>query len=79
MSNAERSRAYRLRKEKFASWTVGATKSSFALFVQERTDAELQEALRQAMTDVRRNPNRKRPRERVAQIVAEFARRYPLA
>lgn len=75
MSDAERARAYRLRKEKLAAAAVA--NSTNAQFVQERTDAELLEALRQALTDVRRQPTRKPPKQRTARILAELARRYP--
>lgn len=75
MSDAERARAYRLRKEKLAAAAVA--NSTDVQFVQERTDAELHEALRQALTNVRRQPSRKAPRQRVALIVTEFQRRYP--
>lgn len=75
MSDAERARAYRIRKEKLAAAAVA--KSANTQFVAERTDAELLEALRQALTDVRRQPTRKPPKQRTARILAEFARRYP--
>lgn len=78
MSDAERGRAYRERKKLAAAAAVGAPRSAAAQLIQERTDAELHEALRQALTDVRRQPTRKTPKQRVARIVAEFARRYPL-
>ena len=79
MSDAERGRAYRERKRLAAARTVAAPKSAVSGLIQERTDAELQEALRQALVETRRYPTRKRPKLRAAQIVAEFARRYPLA
>lgn len=75
MSDAERARAYRHRKEGIAAAVVA--NSTNTGFVQERTDAELLEALRQALTDVRRQPTRTAPRQRTARILAEFARRYP--
>ena len=75
MSDAERARAYRHRKESIAAEAVA--KSTNAQFVQERTDAELLEALRQSLTDVRRQPTRKPPKQRTARILAELARRYP--
>lgn len=78
MSDAERGRAYRERKKLAAAAAVAAPKSTAADLIQDRTDAELQEALRQALAEARRHPTRKRPKERAAQIVAEFARRYPL-
>lgn len=76
MSDAERGRLYRERKKLAAAAALSAPKSSAALLIQERTDAELHEALRQALTDVRRQPTRKAPRQRVALIVGEFQRRY---
>lgn len=75
MSDAERARAYRHRKESIAAEAIA--KSTNAQFVAERTDAELLEALRQALTDVRRQPTRTPPKQRAARILAEFARRYP--
>ena len=75
MSDAERARAYRHRKESMAAAAVA--NSTNASFVQERTDAELLEALRQALTDVRRQPTGKPPKQRTARILAEFTRRYP--
>ena len=77
MSDADRARAYRLRKESHAASTVLAPKSSFAQYAQERTDAELLEAMRQALTEVRRHPKGKTHKGRLSRIVAEFARRYP--
>lgn len=77
MSNAERGRAYRQRKKLAAAAALSAPKSLASQLIQERTDAELHEALRQALTDVRRQPSRKAPRQRVALIVTEFRRRYP--
>lgn len=77
MSDAERGRAYRQRKKLVAAAALNAPKSLAPQMIQERTDAELHEALRQALTDVRRQPSRKAPRQRVALIVAEFHRRYP--
>jgi len=78
MSVAERGRAYRERKKLAAAKTLSAPKSLVPRLIQERTDAELQEALRQALTEAKRYPNRKTIQQRLAQIVAEFARRYPL-
>lgn len=77
MSDAERGRAYRQRKKLAAAAALSAPKSLAPQLIQERTDAELHEALRQALTDVRRQPSQKAPRQRVALIVAEFHRRYP--
>lgn len=76
MSDAERGRAYRERKKLAAAKALSAPTSLAAQLIQGRTDAELHEALRQALTDVRRQPSRKAPRQRVARIVAEFQRRY---
>lgn len=77
VSDAERGRAYRQRKKLAAAAALSAPKSLAPQLIQERTDAELHEALRQALVDVRRQPSRKAPRQRVALIVAEFHRRYP--
>lgn len=77
MSAAERGRAYRQRKKQAAAAALNAPRSLAPQLIQERTDAELHEALRQALTDVRRQPSRRAPRQRVALIVAEFHRRYP--
>lgn len=77
MSDAERGRAYRERKRLAAAKAVAASKAAAAQLIQEQTDAELQEALRQALTETRRHPASRRAKERAAQIVAEFARRYP--
>lgn len=78
MSVAERGRAYRERKKLAAAKTLSAPRTTAAQLIQEQTDAELQEALRQALTETRRQPKSRRARERAAQIAAEFARRYPL-
>lgn len=78
MSVAERGRAYRERKKLAAAKTLSAPQSIASELIQERTDAELQEALRQALTEAKRHPRRKTVQQRLAQIVAEFARRYPL-
>lgn len=77
MSDAERGRAYRQRKKLAAATALSAPKSQAPRLTQKRTDAELHEALRQALADVRRQPTRKAPRQRVALIVTEFHRRYP--
>lgn len=77
MSDAERGRAYRKRKKLAAAKTLSAPSSIAPKLIQERTDAELQEALRQALTEAKRFPRRRAAQQRLAQIVAEFARRYP--
>ena len=77
MSDAERGRAYRKRKKLAAAEALSAPKPLATQLIRERTDAELHEALRQALTDVRREPSRKASRQRVGLIVAEFRRRYP--
>lgn len=71
-------RAYRQRKKLAVARTLSAPKWVASELIQERTDAELQEALRQALTETKRYSRRKTVQQRLAQIVAEFARRYPL-
>lgn len=56
MGDAERGPAYRKRKKFAASKTICAAKLSVSQLIQARTDAELQEALRQALVETRRYP-----------------------
>lgn len=56
MSDAERGRRYRERKKIAAAAVLKAPGSLGAELIQERTDAELHEALRQVLTETRRHP-----------------------
>ncbi|WP_372362495.1 hypothetical protein ACCQ10_06055 [Xanthomonas sp. NCPPB 1325] len=59
MSIAERGRAYGERKKLAAAKVMATSNAVAARVIQGQTDAELQEALHQALAEAHRHPNNK--------------------
>lgn len=80
MSDAERARAYRVRKRSRAGLAlaqVSRSKADGPNWLRDYTDAQLLEAMRISLANVR--VGSKADMKRAGKIAAELARRYPAA